>query len=37
MKRYEKFSKDPLALAEYITNKLGLAVQAITEKTGNRF
>ena len=37
MKRYEKFSKDPLSLAEYITNKIGFAIKAVTEKTGNRF
>ena len=37
MKRYEKFSKDPVALADYITKKLECAVKTIVEKTGNKF
>ena len=37
MKRYQLFANDPLKLAEYITNKLGIALETICIKTGNKF
>ena len=37
MKKYEMFAKDPVKLAEYITEKLELAVETICHKTGNHF
>ena len=37
MKKYEELGKDPLKLAEYIAEKLNIAVQTICQKTGTRF
>jgi hypothetical protein len=37
MKLYKKLGQDTVKMSEYITEKLGRAVQAICDKTGNRF
>ena len=37
MKKYEMFAKDPVKLADYITEKLEGALKTICYKTGNRF